>query len=259
MEEAQREGFHPDVDVSRLASVMWTTMHGLADLWIRGGGLPGADATFGLDEFIALSQSIALGVDAGRRPPAEYRKDDIMTTPSHHYLEGNFGPVHEEVTAVDLPVTGTIPAELDGRLLRNGPNPIGTRTRRPTTGSPATAWSTACGSGTGRPSGTATGGCAAPRWRPRSASPHPPSPYADDVQLFAANTNVVSIAGKTFAIVEAGAPPVELTDELETVGPSNFSGTLEHPFSAHPKRRPASPVRCTSSRTTGRGATRSGT
>src|SRR6476661_5902059 len=39
--EAQREGFHPDVDVRRLASVMWTTMHGLADLWIRGGGLPG--------------------------------------------------------------------------------------------------------------------------------------------------------------------------------------------------------------------------
>ena len=33
--------------------------------------------------------------------------------------------MHEEITAVDLPVTGTIPAELDGRFLRNGPNPIG--------------------------------------------------------------------------------------------------------------------------------------
>ena len=33
-------------------------------------------------------------------------------------------------------------------------------------------------------------------------------------------------------------PPVELTDELETIGPSNFSGTLEHPFSAHPKHDP---------------------
>ena len=58
---AQREGFHAEVDVTRLASVMWTTMHGLADLWIRGGGLPGADATFGLDDFISLSQSIVLG------------------------------------------------------------------------------------------------------------------------------------------------------------------------------------------------------
>ena len=61
MEAAQREGFHPDVDVTRLASVMWTTVHGLADLWIRGCGLPGADETFGLDDFITLSQSITLG------------------------------------------------------------------------------------------------------------------------------------------------------------------------------------------------------
>jgi hypothetical protein len=63
--EAQREGFHPDVDVRRLASVMWTTMHGLADLWIRGGGLPGTDETFGLDDFIALSQSMVLGMTRG--------------------------------------------------------------------------------------------------------------------------------------------------------------------------------------------------
>jgi AcrR family transcriptional regulator len=59
--EAQAEGFHPEVDVTRLASVMWTTIHGLADLWIRGGGLPGADESFGLDEFITLSQSVTLG------------------------------------------------------------------------------------------------------------------------------------------------------------------------------------------------------
>jgi AcrR family transcriptional regulator len=61
VEAAQREGFHADVDSTRLASVMWTSMHGLADLWLRGGGLPGADETFGLDEFIALSQSMVLG------------------------------------------------------------------------------------------------------------------------------------------------------------------------------------------------------
>jgi AcrR family transcriptional regulator len=67
VEAAQREGFHPDVDVTRLASVMWTTMHGLADLWVRGGGLPGADTTFGLDDFIALSQSIVLGASTGSR------------------------------------------------------------------------------------------------------------------------------------------------------------------------------------------------
>src|SRR5437763_1795194 len=44
---------------------------------------------------------------------------------ANHFLEGLFAPVTEEVTAFDLPVTGRIPAELTGRYLRNGPNPIG--------------------------------------------------------------------------------------------------------------------------------------
>src|ERR1700734_3143664 len=41
------------------------------------------------------------------------------------FLEGPFAPVTEEVTAVDLPVTGQVPAALNGRYLRNGPNPMG--------------------------------------------------------------------------------------------------------------------------------------
>jgi len=39
------------------------------------------------------------------------------------FLAGNLAPVHEEVTVTDLCVTGTIPTELTGRYLRNGPNP----------------------------------------------------------------------------------------------------------------------------------------
>lgn len=64
VEAAQQEGFHPDVDPTRLASVMWTSMHGLADLWVRGAGLPGSDDSFGLEEFVALSHVILLGVPA---------------------------------------------------------------------------------------------------------------------------------------------------------------------------------------------------
>jgi carotenoid cleavage dioxygenase len=41
------------------------------------------------------------------------------------YLEGAFAPLHEEYTLTDLDVDGTIPDYLDGRYLRNGPNPIG--------------------------------------------------------------------------------------------------------------------------------------
>ena len=41
------------------------------------------------------------------------------------YLEGTRASVQEEVTATDLAVTGEIPEELEGRWLRNGPNPRG--------------------------------------------------------------------------------------------------------------------------------------
>ena len=43
----------------------------------------------------------------------------------NRYLEGGFAPLREEFTLTDLPVTGTIPDHLDGRYLRNGPNPAG--------------------------------------------------------------------------------------------------------------------------------------
>ncbi|BBZ01978.1 hypothetical protein MCHIJ_14150 [Mycolicibacterium chitae] len=45
-----------------------------------------------------------------------------MTNP---YLVGDFAPLHEEFTLTDLDVTGNVPDYLDGRYLRNGPNPIG--------------------------------------------------------------------------------------------------------------------------------------
>src|SRR5262245_45174679 len=43
------------------------------------------------------------------------------------YLRGNFAPMSREVTAHDLRVRGHIPQDLDGRLLRIGPSPIGPR------------------------------------------------------------------------------------------------------------------------------------
>jgi carotenoid cleavage dioxygenase len=43
----------------------------------------------------------------------------------NRFLHGPFAPAEEEITAFDLPVTGTLPAGLNGRYLRNGPNPLG--------------------------------------------------------------------------------------------------------------------------------------
>jgi carotenoid cleavage dioxygenase len=68
--------------------------------------------------------------------------------------------------------------------------------------------------------------------------PRPPSDWPADHGQFAANTNVVGHAGKTFAIVEAGAPPIELSYELDTVRVSNLDGSLPHAYSAHPKKDP---------------------
>ena len=60
--EAQAAGYRPDVDTTQLASVVWSTAHGLAALWIDGGGsMPGAGD--GLDHLVALSQSIVFGPD----------------------------------------------------------------------------------------------------------------------------------------------------------------------------------------------------
>jgi carotenoid cleavage dioxygenase len=43
----------------------------------------------------------------------------------NRYLEGALAPIDEEYTLTDLEVQGMIPGHLDGRYLRNGPNPIG--------------------------------------------------------------------------------------------------------------------------------------
>ena len=48
-----------------------------------------------------------------------------MTVVENRYLEGNFAPVTEELTATDLPSPARSPSRCDGRFLRNGPNPVG--------------------------------------------------------------------------------------------------------------------------------------
>ena len=47
-----------------------------------------------------------------------------IPTPVRSYVDGPLAPVTEERTITDLAVTGTLPDELVGRYVRNGPNPI---------------------------------------------------------------------------------------------------------------------------------------
>src|SRR3954471_8711462 len=140
---------------------------------------------------------------------------------ANRYLEKNYAPVREEVTITDLDVTGTLPAQLDGRYLRNGPNPV-------TAPDPAAYhWF----SGDGMVHGVRLRDGKAEWYRNRFVRSAAvagvlgeavrPGPVHADMD-FAANTNVIGHAGRTFAIVEAGARPYELTEELDTIGPCDL-------------------------------------
>jgi len=152
-------------------------------------------------------------------------------------LLGNFAPVETEVTAANLTVIGSLPTELNGRYLRNGPNPLGSP-------DPETYhWFT----GEGMVHGISVRDGRAEWYRNRwvrSASVAAalgeatrPGPIHADMD-FAANTNVIGHDGRTFALVEAGSRPYELDDELETIGPCDFGGTLRGGYTAHPKKDP---------------------
>ncbi len=153
------------------------------------------------------------------------------------YLLGNYAPVASEETVTDLSVTGTLPSTLSGRYLRNGPNPI-------LPPDPATYhWFTGDGMVHGIRIEDGKARWYRNRWV-RSAdvatalgeNPHP-GPVVDGMD-FSSNTNVIVHAGRTYAIVEAGARPYEMTYELDTVGASDFQGTLPGGYTAHPKRDP---------------------
>jgi len=156
---------------------------------------------------------------------------------SNRYLTGNYAPVAEEVTAFDLPVEGELPAELAGRYLRNGPNPLADV-------DPSTHhWFTGDGMvhglrlRDGRAEWYRNRYVGSKRIAQHRGEPDIPGPNWND-SPGGPNTNVGGFAGTTWAMVEAGGCPVELTYELETVGRNDFFGTLPGAFTAHPKVDP---------------------
>jgi carotenoid cleavage dioxygenase len=153
---------------------------------------------------------------------------------SHPFLTGIHMPMTEELALTDLAVTGTIPPALDGRYLRIGPNPVAA--------DPASYhWFI----GDGMVHGVALKDGRAlwyrNRWirsntvaEARGMEPAPgPRHHFDTV-----NTNVVAVAGRTFALVEAGSYPVELSDDLDGQRYNPFDDTLAGSFTAHPHRDP---------------------
>jgi carotenoid cleavage dioxygenase len=146
-----------------------------------------------------------------------------------YYLRGNFAPVMQEITALDLPVKGAIPPELCGRFVRNGPNP-------------KTGFSPHPFAGDGMLHGVALKDGRAlwykNRWvRTRSFTEDGNFIRADgtrDVSVGKANTHIVAHAGRIFALVETSLP-MQVTNELDTIGCFDFDGRLETGMTAHPK------------------------
>src|SRR5919202_2651140 len=158
------------------------------------------------------------------------------------FLQGNFGPVREEITAERLPVIGELPREIDGLFVRNGPNPQF---------DPAGGYHWFDGDGMvhgvriqeGQASyrnryvrtvrcqpehaaGLALGATLLSGGRPAGGDPEAANK---------ANTHVMWHAGRLLALWEGGAPYAMRAPSLDTVGPYTFGGQLRHTFTAHPK------------------------
>lgn len=163
-------------------------------------------------------------------------------------LTGGWAPVADEVDLVDLEVRGTIPPQIHGSYLRNGPNPAfaplgayhlfdgdgmvhavhldGGRARY------ANRWVDSAGLQAERRAGQALYGGLADFRMP------PPEVLAESGPLKnTANTHVWRHAGRILALMEA-ARPTEIDLDLRTLGEYSFDGALEGPMTAHPKTDP---------------------
>jgi carotenoid cleavage dioxygenase len=168
------------------------------------------------------------------------------------YLQGPNAPRGDECELVDLPVSGTVPPELAGTYLRNGPNPqfeplaysfpfdgdgmIHAIDLRDGRASYRNRWVQTAGLRAERRVGRAVYGSV--------RQPFPISKRfigrdgdASPVKN-AANTNVIAFANRILALYEAGLP-YELDAQLATVGPFSFDGRLTATMTAHPKYDPA--------------------
>lgn len=167
---------------------------------------------------------------------AEFNRDRMKEDAPNPFLSGLHSPMDDERTITDLAVTGSIPAELDGRYVRIGPNPV-------TPPNPAVYhWFT----GDGMVHGVKLKSGKALWYRNRwirskvvsaalgeTTAPGPRHGPSDTV-----NTNVLGHAGATWALVEAGGYPVRIDEELNTIAHDPFGGTLKGSFSAHPHLDP---------------------
>jgi carotenoid cleavage dioxygenase len=162
------------------------------------------------------------------------------------FLEGNFAPVRDELDFEHLDVLGAIPEDLEGSFLRVGPNPQfvadvekyhwfdgdGMIHRVHFAGGRA-AYRNRFVRTRGFELESERGGWI---WRGLNSPPDFENPHG--VFKNVANTAFAHHAGRLLVLWEGGEPHRFSVPDLATLGAESFGGSLEHPFTAHPKIDP---------------------
>ena len=185
----------------------------------------------------------------------DFLTNDASTT-ANPFLQGNFAPVHEEVTADDLTVVGKLPPEMDGMFVRNGPNPQFPPIKN-------YHWFEGDGMlhGVRIQEGRASYRnryIRTPYWKAENAAGRAMyGSFLDPLSVTmllrvirnglkrlplmknTANTALVCHDGRLLALWEGGEPHEIQVPGLDTVCPYTYGGKLKHRFTAHPKVDPA--------------------
>lgn len=181
-----------------------------------------------------------------------FAADEQKKWPDNPFLQGNWTPVREEITANNLKIVGKLPTDLEGMFVRNGPN-----LQFP----PKQNYHLFEGDGMIHGVRLRDGKASyRNRWvrtaawkEENKANKALYSSILDPIdftflakQLLAgkspfpnrANTALIWHHGKLLALWEGGAPYEIKVPGMETVGEYNFGGALKHPCTAHPKVDP---------------------
>ncbi|MBR8833536.1 MAG: carotenoid oxygenase family protein [Stigonema ocellatum SAG 48.90 = DSM 106950] len=168
-----------------------------------------------------------------------------QTVAVNPFLEGNFAPVHKEITTDVLEVIGELPPELSGMFVRNGPNPQwtplgqyhwfdgdgmlhGVRI--------SNSHATYCNRYVRTRGWEIENQAGKAIWTGFLEPPQADNPYG--IGKNTANTALVWHAGQLLALWEGGAPHAIKVPDLETIGEYTYNGKLASAFTAHPKVDP---------------------
>jgi carotenoid cleavage dioxygenase len=163
------------------------------------------------------------------------RTEEARRPVENPYLRGNFAPVDREQTLQRLQVIGELPRDLNGLLLRDGPNPA--------VPAPSDHWFV--GDAMLHAIEFRDGAALSyrNRWvrttslqQSKGLAAAPLSPHLSALQG-SGNVNVIHHAGRILALGEVGLP-YELDRELNTLRQYDFDGALRSSMTAHPKLDP---------------------